>query len=348
MKRSRKINATLMAVLLTVSLFTVFVSIGGVAPAAADGVQRDEAEDLTDEANFTINLPAQTDHLPGDQNEANGSIEYFAQGEDAFEAVGAEDGVWIDYIVVDATSQGEDWIDYSECETANTAAFGIDRGNNNSGTQIDEDLVQKQRDSDFRDDGITIEFFDFDSFGDREPPYLAPEDAIVAAQGAGSNGGPCLTMTDEPGWYRIEAFMNGTVADNGPDEEPSDDADEIGFELNSNYVYVCDCENEAEAREQLGSPPDEEENGGGEPTPTEEPADDPTPTEEPADDPTPTEEPADDPTPTEEQATERPPAEAADDEEPLETPTVGDGPGFGAAAAVLALFVSGLLAYRRR
>jgi PGF-CTERM protein len=339
------------------------------APAAAqDSVTRDEAPDKTDAANFTVNLPFTTDHYPGDQNEQNGSIEYYAIGSQAFSDLDAEEGVWMNYIIIDAQ-----WIDYSACDIPNTKAFGLDRDSSLPGTQFDEDLVQKQRNTNFLDDGIEIKFYDFSDFAG-DPPYMAPEDQVVAAQGAGSQDGTCLTMTSEPGWYRLQAFLNGTVADNGPDEEPSDSAEEVGLKLQSNYIYVCECDSESEAREQLGPPPNEpDDNGGSEstPEPTATPESTPTPTEAPDSTPEPTEPPESTPEPTD------PPDDTPQPTDPPEsttaptatqsnsgggggggndggggntgmTPTSGEGPGFGPAVAILALLGSALLANRRR
>jgi len=230
-----------------VTLFTA-----AAAPAAAqDSVPRNEAPVKTDAANFTVDLPYATDHYPGDQNQENASMEYNVVGSEAFTDLGAEEGIFIHYSIIDAN-----WIDHSRCDTANTRIFGIDRGNNNSGTQVNEDLVAHQRNTDFRTNGTTIGFYDWNDFAG-DPPYMAPEDAIVRAVGAGSQDGPCLTMPSEPGWYQVQWFINGTVADNGPNEQPSENAEEIGFKLQSNYFYVCECANETEAREQLGPPPNE-------------------------------------------------------------------------------------------
>jgi PGF-CTERM protein len=258
-----------------------------------------------------------------------------------------------------------DWIDYSACTTDNTEAFGMDRGNNNEGTKYDDDLLEKQRENNFRDDGLDVWFYNQDDFAG-DPPYMAPEDAIVAAQGEGSSGGPCLTLTSEPGWYQIQGFTNGTIADNGPDELPSEDAEKRGIKLRSNYLYVCECDSEQEAREQLGPPPNEEgDTDDTTATPTPEP-DTATPTPEPDDD-TPAPEPDDD-TPTPEPATDTPtPEPTADDAGGQNsgddssdsgetasgggggqmTPTPGAGPGFGPVIAVLALLASALLVNRR-
>ncbi len=352
---------------MTTLLVTSLVA-AGAAPASA--AHPEGVDDVTDSSNFTVNLPSATDHYPGDQNQQNGSIEYFVIGQDAFAEQGADDGLYFNWIIVHAEYEGVDWIDYSACTTDNTEAFGIDRGNNDSGTQYDVDLVARQKQVQFRDNGIVIEFLNWEDISN-DPPYMAAEDAVVAAQGAGSAAGPCLTMTDEPGWYQITAFANGTVNDNARDEQPSESAEEISFELSSNYIYVCECDSRQEAEEELGPPP-----GSGE-TPTPSSGDDtPTPT------PTRTATPNDDtPTPTrtevpEEETTTPTRTQAANDDTPTataqpqnnqggggnggngggggggaavnDTPTPGEGPGFGAVAALVALLASGLLSLRRR
>jgi PGF-CTERM protein len=346
------------------------VSILGVAvsPVVADEHTKDQAANFDEKADLRVEFPFATDHYPGNQNEANGSIEYFASGADAFKELNAEEGVFLDYVIIDA-----DWINYEECDIPNTKSFGIDRGNDNDGTRTDEDLVQRQKNTDFRDDGITIELYDFSDFAG-DPPYMAPEDAIVAAQGAGSQAGPCLTVTSDPGWYQIQGFLNGTEATNGPDEQPSDDARRAGVKVSSNYLYVCECENEQEARDQLGPPPGEEPQETATPEPTDTPQETPEPTEPPQDTATP--EPTDTPAPTEapqNTATPEPadtpkstpqptaPPQNTATPEPTDTqgntgggsdegmtPTAGEGPGFGPVVAILALLGTALLVNRRR
>ena len=356
MYRIQTIGATLVSIALVASMVTMGLAFGSGVAAAN---HPDDAPDMTEYVDFEVTFPHKTDHYPGDVNEENGSIQYFSSGADAFREQDAEEGVWIDWIIVHAEYDGEDWIDYSACDTDNTEAFGIDRGNNNSGTQYDDDLVQKQESVSFEDDGIIIDFFEFNDFSN-DPPYMAPEDAIVAAQGAGSSGGPCLTLTEEPGWYRIAAFMNGTVADNGKGEPPSDDADRVSLELHSSpYLYVCECDSREEAEERLGPPPG---SGGSTPTATPTPTDsegDDTPTEtpEPTEDPDETETPdpdTDTPEPTEDpsEGDDTPVATTeggtgGDGGDANATPTPGDGPGFGPVAALLALLAGALLAARR-
>ena len=357
---------------LTVVLVAVLV--GGLALVAASGtVAADQHEpenaptyETSDGGvNFTINLPERTDHYPGDQNEANASIEYFAAGEAAFTEQDAEEGLWLNIIIVEAS-----WIDYSECTTSgNTETFGIDRGNNNSGTEDDESLLEHQSGSDLKEGGLTVYFFNWDA-ASGDPPYLAPEDAVVASQGVGSNDGPCLTMTDEPGWYQIDAYTNGTIATECTEEGNSDcepdDKQWRGVNLRSNYVYICECDSEEEAREDLGAPPPER---NGEQTPTPDNGDNATET----------------PPPDGEEATDTPTPDNGDQNDQNNqqndqnnqqndqnnqqnnqnnqqnnqnnqqnnqnnertTPTISGGPGFTPIVALVALLAAALVVYRR-
>jgi PGF-CTERM protein len=347
------------------TLAIVAVLAVAATPVSADGHTKATADDYTEEANFTTKFPSTTDHYPGDQNEANGSIEYFATGEDAVRAETDEEGVFMDFIIIDA-----DWIDYSECDIPNTKAFGIDRGSTLPGTQFDDDLVPRQKNTAFRDDGLTIEFYDFGDFAN-DPPYAEPVDEIVAAQGAGSQSGTCLTVTSEPGWYQLQGFINGTEADNGRDTEPSENADRAGINVNSNYLYVCECDSRAEAEEQLGPPPGTDPESTPEPTPTpNEGGDDstPTPTAEststptaeptpaptsqptatPEDTPEPTDTPDNTPEPTATPGDTGNSGTGGDDGNTGMTPTAGSGPGFGSVLAILALLATSLLVGRQR
>jgi PGF-CTERM protein len=344
-----------------------------VSPVAADKHTFETAPDLQDEANFTIQAVDQTDHYPGDQNEENGSIQYLADLGTALQTLNQEEGSWGNIIVISA-----DWIDYTACTTDNTLAFGLDRGANLSGINYDEDLVSHQRKTDFRSDGLTVYFYNWEDFGG-DPPYIAPEDEIVAGQGEGSNGGPCLTYTSEPGWYQMQGFLNGTEADADCREEgnqncqPPEDREERGGRIDSPYFYICVCDSEQEAREKLGPPPSER---SGTPTPTAASSGDgtptPTSTPEPADTPTPTPEPADTPTPTQagdgggssgssgggsgnDAATATQASGGSNTGGSntgggggdVSTPTISDGPGFTSPLALVAVLGAALLVYRR-
>lgn len=251
-----------------VVLVVALLSVVGVGTAVADH----DAPDYTDEANHTVSLPHTSDHYPGDHNRENASQQYWLAGEDAFAAEGAEDGIWLDSLSLEA-----EWIDYSACDETNVATFGVDEGNNNTGTQVDYEFSNYQKEFDHGE--VTVEFSGFEDFSG-DPPRLGPEDAIVGDYGANSVGGGCLTMTNEPGWYRVRGIITGTEADNGRDP-PSEDAEEVRISAFSGFVYICECEDEEEAREELGPPTSPS-------TPTPAPTATPTPTPTATSTPTPT------------------------------------------------------------
>lgn len=367
-RANTRVAAVGLAILVTLWAVAAVTIVGGMSGlAVADDHTWDSTNDMTKEANFTIDLPFTSDHYPGDENPENASIQYWASGEDAFEAKNAEAGIWMDMIRIRAE------FDYSACAAENTYGYGIDRGNNNSGTEYDENLVTHAKESQFRDDGIDSIFYDWDDYAG-DPPYLAAEDAVVAEQGERSAGGGCLTMPETDGWYQIQSFINGTVADNGPDEPPSDDADEIGVRMQSTYVYVCTCDSEEEAEQELGPRPAPEEEWSSDDT--DDSSDNPEATPTAADEGgSSTATGADDPsteTAANDDDDEHAPedtdtADGSDDDgadgdvstEPTgedessnggavnETPEA-DGPGFGAIAAVLALLSTAVIVMRRR
>ena len=367
---AKRVPATLLTVTLAVVLVGSIALVAASGTVAADRHTRDRAPtyDTADgTVNLTITLPERTDHYPGSRNAENASIEYSASGADAFAELDAEDGLWLDLVIVEAS-----WIDYGACTvTGNTAEFGIDRGNDNSGVQSDESLLEHQSGNNLEQGGLTVEFYDWSAVAG-DVPYLAPEDAVVAVQGVGSNDGPCLTMTDDPGWYQIQAFTNGTVATECTEEGNSgcepDDKQWRGINLNSNYVYICECDSEGEAREQLGPPPNE--NGAPEtPTPTRAPTT-PTPTRSGGDStPTPTATPTQAPTtPTRasnddqnqqnQQDSQQTPQNTRNQQTQQNTrnqqsterttPTIGEGSGFTPLAALIGLLAAALVVYRRK
>ena len=306
-------------------LLAVVLLAAASGAAAADQHDPDSAptyDTAEGETNVTVTFPDRTDHYPGDRNDDNASLEASIAAEGAFADVDAEEGLWLDTVVVRAH-----WIDFRECfGSRNTGVLGIDRGNDDSGTSVDETLIDHRLRTRYAREAVAVEFYEWDSDGmvGGDPPYLAGEDAVVLAIGNGSNDGPCLTMTDRPGWYQVEAFLNGSIAtacteEGNQDCEP-DDEQFRGVTMLSTYVYVCDCDDREQARETLGSPP----NGTPTPTASRTPARSPTSTGGST-------------------ATDTRDADGDDTGDD----TDGDGPGMGASAAVVALVAAVILARRR-
>jgi PGF-CTERM protein len=255
---------------------------------------------------------------------------------------------------------------FTGCGPGNAEAFGIDRGNDDPGTEIDESLTASVKATTINEDVFKADFYDEGDFGGSPPTFNEGDEFVNYVTG-------CIDTPDEPGWYQLTSTIAGT-----------DDQAKV----KSHYFYICDCASEQEAREQLGPPPSEPT-----PTPTATPTPTPTATPTPTPEPTPTRTPPDDgtpfpsPTPTatatpsptpgatpESTPTPAPTATVAADEgsdadeneaasvatpSPTATeggnwsdvvrrsPTAAEGPGFGAGMAVAATLVAGLLARRR-
>lgn len=325
MSPARLVPAALLAVALLAA------AVGGLAGGATQSTADD-----TGEANHTVVLPDATDHRPGYLNPGNASHAYWVAGGDAYAEEGAADGVYVEELVLSAP-----WIDYEACGPTDVGTFGVDRGNDNDGAESDREFPNNNYDKEFRDGSVVVEFSSFREVGG-DPPYLAPEDAIVGDYGQGGISSGCMTVTSNPGWYRIEAVLEGTAADRGPGQPPSAGAAPIEVRAFSGYIYVCRCENESQARTRLGPPPDEEPQT---PAPTATPT--PTPTPAPTATPTPTAAPTATPTPTPTAVPDADPAPTATvasvdvgtptptpDEGPR-TPRPGEGAGTGVAVLVL-------------
>jgi PGF-CTERM protein len=256
---------------------------------------------------------------------------------------------------------------FENCGPTNNEVFGIDRGDDDPGTQTDKDLTSHVKSTKVTEDVFEADFYDEDDFGGA-PPTIEKGDQFVSLT---TN---CFRNPSEPGWYQ---YQSTTGVEGGGKQQTT-----------SHYFYICECSNEQEAREKLGPPPSEPT-----PTPTPTPTDSPTPTASPTPTPeptptrtppqdgtpfpsptptvtstptpTPTATPTDSPTPTAaatatagdgdgEEAAARTqtasptPTQVGNWSDVVEqSPTAGSGPGFGPAAALLAIVLGALLGLRR-
>lgn len=267
----RSLVPAVCVVLLTVFVFAVTFTGGALADSHTESESPHYGPD--ENGNATFEFLTQRDHYPGTQD---AEVRYTMKGGDVFADVGASDGIAADRFVVET-----DALDHSDCTTENVAQFGIDRDDDGSHGQVDVDLLQHTKRTYYFDDGVAVEFYEYEDFGG-DPPVIESEDRIVLELSDAAADGACADTTSEMGWYSAETFLNGT----GP--ENSESADErYGFTIESEDNYVCRCDNETEAKEKLGPSV--------EPTPTPTPTSTPTPTETPT--PTPTS--TSTPTPTE-------------------------------------------------
>lgn len=255
------------------------------------------------------------------------------------------------------------WYDggFTGCGPANSEVFGIDRDDDESGTEVDEGLKKYVESSETGPDHFKADFYEKDSaVGDST--YIAEGDQFVSLTR------DCFDNPDDPGWYQIQSTLAGTKPD----------GEHVVKRTTSHYFAVCNCDSREEAERKLGPPPSRTPTPTATPTPTPAPTPTRTPPESGTPFPSPT--PTDSPTPT---ATQEPTptpttAPTAGDEgddggdgrdgapdgsdgatatgTPLptdwdeyirETPTAGAGPGFASATAVLALAAVALLAARQ-
>ncbi len=268
------------------------------------------------------------------------------------------------------------WLDggFSGCGASNAEVFGIDRGNDDPGTEVDQSLFSSIKSTKVNEDEFEADFYDEGDFGG-SPPTFNEGDQLV---GKTTN---CIDTADAPGWYQVTS----TIASKNGD-----------FRAKSHYFYVCDCASEQAAREQLGPPPSEPTpTATATPTATPTPTPEPTPTRTPPEggtpfpSPTPTATPSPTPDPTSTRAAATDAATAAATTAPgaggsgggsseasgadssadgsenggaavtptdpgnwsaivERSPTASSGPGFGAVAAIAGVLGAGVLARRER
>jgi PGF-CTERM protein len=330
-----------------------FVGSGG---GGTDGVAA-AGHGIEEKGNFTV-VPSREPGLD------NGQLKVFAAPNRGFEQVDFLRATW---------KEGG----FTGCGPSNGDVFGIDRGNDDPGTNVDESLTPKVKSATINEDVFEADFYDESDFGGSPPTFNKGDQVINFVTG-------CIDTPDQPGWYQLDsttAGQNGKVS------------------VTSHYFWVCDCADEQAARQQLGPPPSEPTptpTATASPTPTPTPTASPTPTPEP----TPTRTPPDDgtpfpsptptatPTPTPEPtptptatgtatATATAASGGADDAEASadagstggaptatpeptptrpgnwsdalqESPTAAEGPGFGPLAGLVAAVVGSLLLVRRR
>lgn len=234
------------------------------------------------------------------------------------------------------------------CGPSTSEVFGIDRGNTHGGYEIDEELTDNVKSYSAGEDELDTRYYREGDFGGST--YYNEGDELVTLM-------ECVDNPDGPGWYRIGGRFEGVTAG----------GTEVSYSGRSHYFWICNCEDESAAREELGPPPSE-------PTPTPTPtvtvsetqvksdthgspvqatrngtggSNTPTATRtrtEYSDTPTATRMPTAGPT-----STPTPPVTPAESWERVvvRTPTVGSGAGFGGPVALGALIGAALLVHHR-
>lgn len=234
MPRGNQALTTMMAVSVVLSMALV----GAVGIVAADQ-HRDgnygngeETRSASNEdepqwpGNYTLDLD---DHSPGLEN---GNANHYSYG--------FSENHTIHYIEIRSPD-----FNFGDCSSANARAFGIDRGNNDSGTHTDESLLDAYQDSWYEDDRITLEFYKEPGELTGKPRNVTVYDEIVARQEG------CIDNPPDPGWYRVFGKINGSTTN-----DTETDFANVAY---TNWIYICDCDNRQQAENQLGPAPAETE-----------------------------------------------------------------------------------------
>lgn len=171
-------------------------------------------------------------HQPGAENV---SLTAYSAGTPWANDEGLE--VWENFTTIAPGALG-----YS-CTPRNVRAAGIDRDNDDPGTETDVSMLGKFKqyvvyETDANQTAATIEFYDPNDFGG-ESVYLNATDEILTKFDG------CWDTPDEPGWYRNYGHTNGT----------NWDGQYMELDAYSHWYYFCDCDSYDEAVETLGKPP---------------------------------------------------------------------------------------------
>jgi PGF-CTERM protein len=173
-------------------------------------------------ANFTVE--PLSDRSPGAENVRYGQRVVATAG--------------VDLATLEETTATYEAGSFSSCGPSDGETFGIDRGDTHARYGIDEDLTDNVKSFTAREDLFKVEFYGEDDFG--ASTHLDDGDEFVSVS-------TCIDNPDQPGWYRISGTTTG-VTESG---------DRVTSSTESHYFWICDCEDEAEARETLGPPPSE-------------------------------------------------------------------------------------------
>ncbi|QLD87338.1 PGF-CTERM sorting domain-containing protein [Natronomonas halophila] len=231
---------------------------------------------------------------------------------------------------------------WAQCGSSDGETLGIDRGSTYDGYETDESVKNNIKRFSAGEDSFELVFNGESDFG-ASTNFNDGDEFVSVAN--------CLDNPDEPGWYQIKGTTTGVTAD----------GERVTFGSESHYFWIGDFENEQEARAELGPPPSEPQATA---TPTPEPTAEPSSGDgsdtESEGEPAGTNEVTSTPTatatatPTPATAPETPTAEPTATPTPpqwegqvVQSPTPGDGPGFGPAVAVLSLLATALLVRRR-
>jgi hypothetical protein len=164
------------------------------------------------------------------------------------------------------------------CAVSDVSAAGIDRDNDNEGTNTDVSIMPYLKGAYLRADAFGATFYKGDEFaspgeeykggpgpgagagrtdGDSNVEYY-PDDRIYAQLSS------CVTNPEQEGWYQYTVKVNGSNWDGYQEgaklnDQESHQGEFTAVTLNSNWIPICEgCETYSDGRKELGPPPGED------------------------------------------------------------------------------------------
>lgn len=125
---------------------------------------------------------------------------------------------------------------WASCSPGDAGEFGIDRGSTHEGYRTDEGLQENVKTFSAGEDVFETEYNGEEDFG--PSTHLDDGDELVSVA-------KCPDNPDKPGWYQMTGSSTG-ITESG---------ERVTYGGDSHYFWICECENDAEAREELGRPP---------------------------------------------------------------------------------------------
>jgi PGF-CTERM protein len=183
--------------------------------------------------NFTINPRSATDRQPG--ADGAGTQVLVTSDGDIHPSNGLK--------TLEFIRASSDDFDFDGCNQLDVRVFGLDKGNDDPGTQTDVNLLSNAERVEFNEDEIFIDMVDS---GDGAVAFETDDQLVAVLAG-------CIENPDEAGWYQVTGKLNGTRSNGSP----------AGVAQQSHYFAICDCESRQQAVDELGPPPSADE----EPTP---------------------------------------------------------------------------------
>lgn len=149
--------------------------------------------------------------------------------------VSNRDIAYLDYVAATWNAGG-----FSGCGPSDSQVLGIDRNNDDPGTEIDDKLEPYVEETTVDPHHFEIDFYE------RDDPIGTSTNLDTGDQLVGYVT-DCYDNPPRPGWYRIRSSVGGWA----------DDGSYIQRNVTSHYFWICDCSSERAARERLGPPPSE-------------------------------------------------------------------------------------------